>query len=86
MQRYKSVALALGTTEIFRSKRVDLSIERRDSELFECCRMYRSFSELTIIVRLHKAGDFEGPGGPEDKKKMEAQANPGSDAVRENIR
>ncbi|KAI8171455.1 hypothetical protein K4K49_004231 [Colletotrichum sp. SAR 10_70] len=29
--------------------------------------------------QLYKAGDFEGPGGPEDKAKMEAQANPGSD-------
>ena len=36
--------------------------------------------------RLYKAGDFEGPGGPEDKAKMEAEANPGSNEVRDNIR
>lgn len=36
--------------------------------------------------QLHKAGDFEGPGGPEDKARMEAESNPGSDDVRSNIR
>ena len=36
--------------------------------------------------RLHKAGDFEGVGGPEDQARIEAEKNPGSDDVRENIR
>ena len=36
--------------------------------------------------RAYKAKDFEGPGGPEDKARMEAEANPGSNDVRDNIR
>ncbi|KAK4988211.1 hypothetical protein LTR66_007383 [Elasticomyces elasticus] len=33
-----------------------------------------------------KARDFEGVGGPEDKAKLHAEANPGNDDVRSNIR
>ena len=29
-----------------------------------------------------KARDFEGPGGPEEKRRMEAELNPGADHVR----
>ncbi|KAF2084275.1 hypothetical protein K490DRAFT_59697 [Saccharata proteae CBS 121410] len=36
--------------------------------------------------RLTKAGDFEGPGGPEDKARMYAESQPGNDDVRSNIR
>ncbi|KAK3707855.1 hypothetical protein LTR37_011857 [Vermiconidia calcicola] len=36
--------------------------------------------------QLYKAGDFEGPGGPEEKRQMEAEANPGDNMVRENVR
>lgn len=34
----------------------------------------------------YKARDFEGPGGPEDKARMNAELNPGSDDVRGNVR
>lgn len=33
-----------------------------------------------------KARDFEGEGGPETKAQMQAEQNPGSDDVRENLR
>lgn len=41
---------------------------------------------LTFFYRNYKARDFEGPGGPEDKARMEAELNPGSNEVRSNIR
>ncbi|KAF2186171.1 hypothetical protein K469DRAFT_706831 [Zopfia rhizophila CBS 207.26] len=34
----------------------------------------------------YKARDFEAPGGPEDKERIYATANPGNDDVRGNIR
>jgi len=42
--------------------------------------------KLISLCRTYKARDFEGAGGPEDKAAMEAQLNPGSDDVRDNIR
>lgn len=33
-----------------------------------------------------KAKDFEGPGGPEDKARLKAEARPGDDDVRENVK
>lgn len=33
-----------------------------------------------------KARDFEGPGGPETKKQLYEEANPGNDDVRGNVR
>ncbi len=35
--------------------------------------------------RVTKARDFEGEGGPEDKARLRAEENPGSDEVRGNI-
>ncbi|OCL01787.1 hypothetical protein AOQ84DRAFT_328463, partial [Glonium stellatum] len=34
----------------------------------------------------YKARDFEGPGGPEDKQRLHARANPGDDDARANVR
>lgn len=37
-------------------------------------------------IRLYKARDYEGVGGPEDKERIYAEENPGNDDVRENVR
>ncbi|KAG9654467.1 hypothetical protein KCU98_g6819, partial [Aureobasidium melanogenum] len=36
--------------------------------------------------KLHKAGEFEGPGGPETKAQLHARDQGGDDSVRSNIR
>lgn len=40
----------------------------------------------THLLRLYKAGDFEGVGGPEDKARIYAENNPGDDEVGGNVR
>lgn len=39
-----------------------------------------------LVIRPYKAKDFEGMGGPEDKAAANAEANPGDNMVRENVR
>lgn len=39
-----------------------------------------------IPTRLFKARDYEGEGGPEDKARAYAEAKPGNDDVRGNVR
>jgi hypothetical protein len=75
----------LVTIETSRLKRVEASILGPDSK-FESVHLVGPQLLSCGVIRLYKAGDFEGPGGPEDKAKMQAQANPGSDEVRDNIR
>ena len=55
--------------------------------LFSLSFISSSSTKLKLSVhRLSKAKHFEGDGGPETKAAQIAEANPGSDSVRENVR
>lgn len=55
--------------------------------MFICPKLLDAFgADFIRNGRLYKAGDFEGVGGPEDKARINAETNPGSDDVTGNVR
>jgi hypothetical protein len=50
---------------------------------------YLNFYKCWLLIdtsRLHKAKDYEGEGGPEDKARRLAEEQGGDDSIRGNIR